>query len=173
MDSCNLLVDLQSLREGRGRPRRDYPSRSEDKPYHGRGNNRPSRHLWVGNLPHNLAESDVAHYFLHFGELESVAFQPGRSYAFINYINEEDAFAAIKELQGFVIEGNPLKIEFAMKAVSFVHLILTFLWYCVDAFYFVHIYCFPVLLNLWSFKLGGLLYRRRSHHTHMEIQYIA
>lgn len=109
-----------SMREGRGRPRRDYPSRSEDKPYHGRGSNPPSRHLWVGNLPHNLTESDVAHYFLHFGELESVAFQPGRSYAFINYINEEDAFAAIKELQGFVIEGNALKIEFAKAEKSLV-----------------------------------------------------
>ncbi|XP_047970125.1 flowering time control protein FPA isoform X1 [Salvia hispanica] len=109
-----------SFREGRGRPHRDYPSRSEDRSYHGRGSNPPSRHLWVGNLPHNLTESDVAHHFLHFGELESIAFQPGRSYAFINYINEEDAYAAFKELQGFGIEGNPLRIEYAKAEKSLV-----------------------------------------------------
>ncbi|XP_057796087.1 flowering time control protein FPA [Salvia miltiorrhiza] len=108
-----------SIREGRGRPRGDYPSRSEDRSYRGRGSNPPpSRHLWVGNLPHNLTESDVVHHFLHFGELESIAFQPGRSYAFINYRNEDDAYAAFKELQGFDIEGNPLRIEYAKAEKS-------------------------------------------------------
>ncbi|XP_047947193.1 flowering time control protein FPA-like [Salvia hispanica] len=106
-----------SFREVRGRPRRDYPSRSEDRSYHRRESNPPSRHLWVGNLPHNLTESDVAHLFLHFGELESIAVQPGRSYAFINYISKEDAYDAFKELQGFDIEGNPLRLEYA-KALS-------------------------------------------------------
>ncbi|PIN01004.1 Apoptosis-promoting RNA-binding protein TIA-1/TIAR (RRM superfamily) [Handroanthus impetiginosus] len=107
-----------SIREGRGRHRRDYPSRSEEKPLHGRGNNPPSRHLWVGKLSHNLTESALARHFLQFGELESVAFQPGRSYAFINYRNEDDAFAAIRELQGFVIGGNPLRIEFTKAEKS-------------------------------------------------------
>lgn len=132
-----ILWCLQSFREGRSRPRRDYPdypSRSEEKPNHGRGSNPPSRHLWVGNLPPNLSESGLARYFLEFGDLESLAFQPGRSYAFVNYIHEEDAFAAMRELQGYNIEGNTLKMEFA-KAVSFVNLCLFFLWYCLDAFY--------------------------------------
>ncbi|GER45093.1 RNA binding protein [Striga asiatica] len=107
-----------SIREGRGRPRRDYPSsRSEEKSHHGRGNNPPSRHLWAGNISHSISEKTLAHYFLRYGDLESIAFQPGRSYAFINYRNEEDAFAAIKELQGFVIGGNPLKIEFAKPLI--------------------------------------------------------
>lgn len=128
-----LAFVIQSFRDERGRSRRDYPSRSEDKPYHGRGSNPRSRHLWVGNIPHSLTESDVAHHFLHFGELESIAFQPGRSYAFVNYRNEEDAYDAFKKLQGFVIEGNPLRIEYT-KAVSFVNLYLSFLIYSVDAF---------------------------------------
>ncbi|KAL6511579.1 hypothetical protein OROGR_021176 [Orobanche gracilis] len=102
-----------SIREGRGRPRRDYPSRLEEKSHQDRGENPPSRHLWVGNLSHNLTESTLAHHFLQFGDLESIAFQPGRSYAFINYRNVEDAFAAVKTLQDFVIAGDPLRIEFA------------------------------------------------------------
>ena len=79
----------------------------------------PSRHHWVGNLPHDIPEIALTSHFLQFGELESVAFQPGRSYAFINFKNDQEAFAAVRALQGFVIAGNPLKIEFA-KAVSLV-----------------------------------------------------
>lgn len=73
----------------------------------------PSRHLWVGNLSHSLMESDLTSHFLRFGELESVAFQPGRSYAFLNFAREEDAIDAIEALQGFPLAGNPLRIEFA------------------------------------------------------------
>ncbi|CAH8381332.1 unnamed protein product [Eruca vesicaria subsp. sativa] len=78
-----------------------------------RGRNPPSRHLWVGNLPLGISERELADRFLRFGELESVAFQPARSYAFLNFKHDEDAFAAIDSLQGFPLNGNPLKIEFA------------------------------------------------------------
>ncbi|KAG2713888.1 hypothetical protein I3760_04G196800 [Carya illinoinensis] len=115
-----------SGRGGRGRFRR--ASRFEDN--FGSRNisnkNPPSRHLWVGNLSHATLEHDLSHYFLQFGELESVAFQPGRSYAFINFKREEDAFVAINALQGFSIAGNPLRIEFT-KAVSPAHPQLPFI----------------------------------------------
>ncbi|KAB1208736.1 Flowering time control protein FPA [Morella rubra] len=104
----------------RDRFRRDYhPSRFEDKigSRNSSNNNPPSRRLWVGNLSHGILEQDLTHHFLPFGELESVAFQPGRSYAFLNFKRADDAFAAIKALQGFPIAGNPLRIEFT-KAVS-------------------------------------------------------
>ncbi|KAK2986408.1 hypothetical protein RJ640_011846 [Escallonia rubra] len=103
----------RSGRGGRDRFRRDYPPRSEEKSHHGRNSAPPSRHLWVGNLSHNIVEQDLAEHFLQFGELESVAFQPGRSYAFINFKHEEEAFAAVRALQGFFVAGNPLRIEFA------------------------------------------------------------
>lgn len=82
-----------------------------------KGRNPPSRHLWVGNLTHGISERELADEFIRFGELESLAFQPSRSYAFINFRHDEDAFAAIESLQGFPLAGNPLRIEFA-KAVS-------------------------------------------------------
>ncbi|KAM3320679.1 flowering time control protein FPA [Capsicum chacoense] len=95
----------------RDRHRRDHPPRPEEKSHHGR-EHPPSRHLWVGNLSHNLSESTLANHFLRFGDLESVAFQPGRSYAFINFKDVDGAFAAIRHLQGYVVAGNPLRIEF-------------------------------------------------------------
>ena len=68
-------------------------------------------------------ESELVSHFLRFGDLESVAFQPGRSYVFLNFVEEEDAVDAIEELQGFPLAGNPLRIEFA-KAVSLVSISL-------------------------------------------------
>ncbi|KHM98707.1 Flowering time control protein FPA [Glycine soja] len=121
---------------GRDRFRRDYPSRHEDNRGNGisgrdnrnsnrnsNRNNPPSRHLWVGNLSHNIVEEELAHHFLRYGPLENVAFQPGRSYAFINFRMDEDAIDALRALQGFPLAGNPLRIEFA-KAVSVAHLLL-------------------------------------------------
>jgi hypothetical protein len=62
-------------------------------------------------------EEDLTRHFLKFGDVESVAFQPGRSYAFINFKREDDAIAAMDALQGFPVAGNPLRVEFT-KAVS-------------------------------------------------------
>ncbi|TKY46571.1 Flowering time control protein FPA [Spatholobus suberectus] len=109
---------------GRDRFRRDYPSRYEDNKGNGvsgrdnrnsnsNSNNPPSRHLWVGNLSHDIVEEELAHHFLQFGPLENVAFQPSRSYAFINFRRDEDAIDAMRALQGFLLAGNPLRIEFA------------------------------------------------------------
>ncbi|XP_047169736.1 negative growth regulatory protein NGR1-like isoform X2 [Vigna umbellata] len=109
---------------GRDRFRRDHPSRYEDSKGNGvsgrdnRSNNPPSRHLWVGNLSHSIVEEELAHPFLRFGPLENVAFQSGRSYAFVNFRRDEDAIDAMRALQGFTLAGNPLRIEFA-KAVLY------------------------------------------------------
>ncbi|KAJ8748148.1 hypothetical protein K2173_000556 [Erythroxylum novogranatense] len=100
---------------GRERSRRDLPSSrfEEGGVTSKRGNNPPSRHLWIGNLFHSISENDLTDQFIRFGELDSVAFQAGRSYAFINFMNHEDAIDAMKALQGFPLAGNPLRIEFA------------------------------------------------------------
>ena len=138
---------------GRDRFRREYPSRYEEetRSYSGSGrfssksssfnknNAPPSRHLWVGNLAHDLLESELTQHFLHFGDLESVAFHPGRSYAFLNFVSEDDAIDAFKALQGFPVAGNPLRIEFA-KAVSLV------LLYLLLAIFLLH----PYICSLYN-----------------------
>ncbi|TXG55605.1 hypothetical protein EZV62_020861 [Acer yangbiense] len=110
---------MQTGRGGGGGERDRYRPRYEDKSRGGggggggRANAPPSRHLWVGNLSHSIEEADLTDQFMRFGELESVAFQPGRSYAFVNFHSEEDAIASMKALQGFPLADNPLRIEFA------------------------------------------------------------
>lgn len=105
-------------RGARERFRRDYPPRFEEKSHSGRSSHPPSRHLWVGNLSHSISENTLTDPFLQFGELDTVAFQPGRSYAFINFKQEEDAIHAMRSLQGFSVAGMPLKIEFAKAEKS-------------------------------------------------------
>ncbi|XP_077222262.1 RNA recognition motif (RRM)-containing protein [Tasmannia lanceolata] len=96
----------------RDRFRREYSPRYEEKGRFGRNSLPPSRHLWVGNLSHHITESSLSEQFLRFGEIESIAFLPGRSYAFVNFKKDEDASIAMRALQGFVVAGFPLKIEF-------------------------------------------------------------
>lgn len=155
------MVKMQSGRGGRERSRRDYPPRSEERNHHGRSNAPPSRHLWVGNLSHNLSERTLKEHFLRFGELESLAFQPGRSYAFINYKHDEEAFAAIRALQGFFVAGNPLKIEFA-KAVS-----LANLWLLSLQVYLTFCLC---ILSIFNYNMKLILscvqYLRHSISKH-------
>ncbi|KAK9089949.1 hypothetical protein Scep_029031 [Stephania cephalantha] len=96
---------------------RDYEDKSgsgdRSSSSYGRSNAPPpSRHLWVGNLSHHLSESALSEHFLRFGELESVAFQPGRSYAFVNYKKQEDAIIAMGALQALNLSGLPIRIEF-------------------------------------------------------------
>ncbi|KAK3405116.1 hypothetical protein EUGRSUZ_K01370, partial [Eucalyptus grandis] len=98
---------------------RERSRRLEDRNSSGQSSAPPSRHLWVGNLSHSISEGDLVRPFLEFGELDSVAFQPGRSYAFINFKTDEGAIAALDALRGSPLAGNPLRIEFA-KVVSLV-----------------------------------------------------
>ncbi|KAL4581466.1 hypothetical protein LXL04_017681 [Taraxacum kok-saghyz] len=107
-----------SFRGGRDRHWKDYPLRPEEKSHHGRSTAPPSRHLWVGNLSHTLTERALSNHFRQFGELESVGFSPGRSYAFVNFIEVSAAFAAIGALQGFILAGNALRIEFTKAEKS-------------------------------------------------------
>lgn len=77
----------------------------------------PSRHLWVGNLSRRVSQNNLYEHFLRFGDIENIVYTPGRSYAFVNYKKEDDAIIAFKGLQGCIVAGNPLRIEFA-KEVS-------------------------------------------------------
>eukprot|EP00268_Persea_americana_P019672 TRINITY_DN20111_c0_g1_i1.p1 TRINITY_DN20111_c0_g1~~TRINITY_DN20111_c0_g1_i1.p1 ORF type:complete len:955 (-),score=211.26 TRINITY_DN20111_c0_g1_i1:416-3280(-) len=97
---------------GRERFRREYFPRVEAKTHFGRNDAPSSRHLWVGNLSPHITESLLSEQFLRFGELDNIVFYPGRSYAFVNFKKEEDAAIALRGLQGFVVAGFPLKIEF-------------------------------------------------------------
>ncbi|KAJ7980678.1 Flowering time control protein FPA [Quillaja saponaria] len=76
----------------------------------------PSNNLWVGNLTSDVSDSDLMDLFAQYGALDSVTTYSSRSYAFVFFNRMEDAKAAKDSLQGTVVRGNTLKIEFARPA---------------------------------------------------------
>lgn len=105
-------------RGGRDRLNNEHTSRLEEKERRtGWGVAPPSRHLWVGNLSSHVTQNTLYEHFLRFGDIENIAYMPGRSYAFVNYKKEEDAVIALRGLQGSIVAGNSLRVEFA-KGVS-------------------------------------------------------
>ncbi|XP_021752642.1 flowering time control protein FPA-like [Chenopodium quinoa] len=75
-----------------------------------------SSHLWVGNLPPEVTESELTELFEKYGLLDGITCYASRSYAFVYYKRVEDAVSAKDALQGFLINGNSIKIEFAKPA---------------------------------------------------------
>ncbi|KAL9240659.1 hypothetical protein vseg_014852 [Gypsophila vaccaria] len=75
-----------------------------------------SSHLWVGNLPFDIAESELMAIFEKHGVIDGITCYASRSYAFVYYRRVEDAVSAKDALQGFLLNGNSIKIEFAKPA---------------------------------------------------------
>ncbi|KQJ89763.1 flowering time control protein FPA [Brachypodium distachyon] len=73
----------------------------------------PSRHLWVGSLGSGVTVSDLSELFLRCGEIEGITRDPGRSFAFVSFMREHEAVAAVRELQGTRLRGAPIRIEFS------------------------------------------------------------
>ncbi|KAF7824353.1 flowering time control protein FPA [Senna tora] len=78
----------------------------------------PSNNLWVGNLSFEVTESDLMALFAQYGALDSVTSYSSRSYGFVFFKRIEDAKAAKNALQGTVLRGIPIKIEFARPVRS-------------------------------------------------------
>lgn len=128
---------------GRDRPYTEYsPRYGERERRSGWGVAPPSRKLWVGNLSSHVTESVLSEQFLRFGDIESIAYLPGRSYAYVNFKKEEDAVLALRALHGSNLAGMPLRIEFA-KGVSLVVLCLFAVYYVVFQCTFTKLFIAP------------------------------
>ncbi|XP_068665038.1 flowering time control protein FPA-like [Aristolochia californica] len=73
----------------------------------------PSNILWLGNLSPDVTDSDLMTCFGKFGALDSITTFSSRCFAFIYFKALDDAKAAKEAVQGTVIHGSPIKIEFA------------------------------------------------------------
>ncbi|KAG2453155.1 hypothetical protein HYH02_002481 [Chlamydomonas schloesseri] len=61
---------------------------------------RPNRHLWLGNIPHNVDKVELEALFSRFGPLESVRVFPDRNFCFVNFVLPHHAAAARLALDG-------------------------------------------------------------------------
>ncbi|XP_078432507.1 flowering time control protein FPA-like isoform X2 [Wolffia australiana] len=76
----------------------------------------PSHNLWVGNLPPDTVDAELTAIFAKYGPLDSVSTYAVRNYAFINFKHLDGAMTAKAALQGSLLRGNVIKIEFARPA---------------------------------------------------------
>ncbi len=73
--------------------------------------------LYVDNLSYSTKEADLRRIFGTFGDLAAVALitdrETGRSkgFAFVEFTNDDDAKAAMDEMNGKEVDGRVLKIN--------------------------------------------------------------
>jgi len=95
----------QGLSSSASRPTHNGRDDHDDTP--------PSRHLWIGNVSQEASEAVIRDKFAQFGEVDSVTVYSSRNYAFVNYRNLDHAIEAKNRLQGFVLGGMAIRIEYA------------------------------------------------------------
>lgn len=76
-----------------------------------------SKKIYVGNMSYNIDENQLADIFADFGDVVSAKViidqMTGRSkgFAFVEMANEEDAAAAIEEMNGKEVMGRELRVN--------------------------------------------------------------
>ncbi len=75
--------------------------------------------LFIGNLAYSVTSDDLQQLFASHGTVESAAVindrETGRSrgFGFVEMSTEEEAAACVKELDGYELQGRPLKVSIA------------------------------------------------------------
>ncbi|XP_074559169.1 flowering time control protein FPA-like [Curcuma longa] len=86
-----------------------HPSSSKDPD----SSEAASNTLWVGQLSAETTDSDLMVVFSKHGALDCTTMQSARNYTFVYFRQVEEAKAAKEALQGSVIHGSAIRIEFA------------------------------------------------------------
>lgn len=71
----------------------------------------PNRHLWIGNIGHEVDESSLRAIFGRFGTIENVTILEDKGCAFVDFEEEQSAVRA-QQQKGMMIEGNLVELGF-------------------------------------------------------------
>eukprot|EP00918_Siedleckia_nematoides_P030401 GHVU01065777.1.p1 GENE.GHVU01065777.1~~GHVU01065777.1.p1 ORF type:complete len:141 (-),score=17.48 GHVU01065777.1:89-511(-) len=78
-----------------------------------------SRRVYVGNLPNDVEREQVEKLFGKFGDISDISIKKtrsGSSFAFIEYGHVRDAEDAIRDRDGFDMDGCRLRVEIPFNA---------------------------------------------------------
>ncbi|WP_027002018.1 RNA recognition motif domain-containing protein [Hugenholtzia roseola] len=76
--------------------------------------------LYVSNLPYSASEQEVESLFAEYGDVVSVKIildretRRSRGFGFVEMQNEEDASAAVEQLNGFEMKGREIQVKKAI-----------------------------------------------------------
>ena len=65
--------------------------------------------IFLAKIPHSVTEQDLEHEFKSFGHIKELKLKTG--YAFIEYDDYRDAQEAIKEKDGFKLNGSRIVVQ--------------------------------------------------------------
>ena len=68
--------------------------------------------LFVGNMAARITQRDLWRFFSPYGVIDECA-KFHESYAFVRFVQAEDAQRARRETHGAILKGRKLKVEFA------------------------------------------------------------
>mmetsp|Transcript_45497 Transcript_45497/g.75946 ORF Transcript_45497/g.75946 Transcript_45497/m.75946 type:complete len:893 (-) Transcript_45497:788-3466(-) len=77
-----------------------------------RQDNLTSRHLWVGNLNDRVSEDELRIMFSPYGQVLSVRLLRETNCGFVNFRSTDEAITARQALQGKMMGGKPIEIDF-------------------------------------------------------------
>ena len=60
-----------------------------------------------------MTDEDLARHFGPYGEMEFAEVYNIKGYGFVNFVSARDAMAAMEALNGSLLLGQPIRIEFA------------------------------------------------------------
>lgn len=72
----------------------------------------PCKNLWVGNLSEEVTDGVLQREFSPYGRIEDIKMLPQKNCAFINLSNVEEALRAREALQGKMVFGRSMRINF-------------------------------------------------------------
>ncbi|KAM9987592.1 hypothetical protein ACTFIZ_000101 [Dictyostelium cf. discoideum] len=78
----------------------------------------PTKNLWLGNVNSNVSHELLKQIFDQFGNVDTIRILHGRGCAFVNFFTVESAAAARNGLNGTMVCGMPLKINFRKEEDS-------------------------------------------------------
>ena len=79
----------------------------------GYGRGSPSTCLWVGNLARWITSVELEQEFDRFGAISRIEYLPNDHCAYIKYDSFDGANAALNDMKGFRMGGQPLHVDFA------------------------------------------------------------
>lgn len=81
--------------------------------------------LFVGDLSIFCEENDIKEMFVKYGELDEVKIirceetNKNLSYGFVKYSKHESAVLALKELNGVLLVGRPMRYKIYIRPIDF------------------------------------------------------
>jgi len=73
--------------------------------------------VYVGNLTPFTTNQDLHPLFMNFGQIVEIRYQQDRGYAFIKFATHDEAASAILNLNGYVLNGRPLKCSVSVSSI--------------------------------------------------------